>query len=127
MLANLNRISGDGDDLAENILTGLPPRVDDLAIAGLQESALLALGRYGVRAVTLALREQSIGRLRNALTASALAALGRDEDSRDLMVGLALHHVTAHRLGCDAAALFVEVAHRLPDGDTNQLLVMFGS
>jgi hypothetical protein len=127
VLPNLNRISGEGDDLAESILTGLPPQLDALAVAGLQESALLALGRYGVRAVTFALRERSIERLRNGLTASAVAALGSGEDSRDVIVGIALHHVTAQRLGYDTTALFDEVAHRLPDGVTSQLLVMFGA
>jgi hypothetical protein len=127
VLPNLDRISGQADDLARNILTGLPQQVDELAVAGLQETALLALGRYGVRAVTLALREHSLDRLRDALTASALAALGRNEDARDLMVGLALHHVAAQRLDHDSTMLFDEVAYRLPDGDMSRLLMTFGS
>lgn len=67
------------------------------------------IGRYGRRAATLALRERSAARLRSGLLAEVLAgtiAL----DPRDFMIGAALYHHCATRLGVDPAAVFDAVA-----------------
>jgi hypothetical protein len=63
------------------------------------------LGRYGHRAATLAAREHSPDRLRSGLVATAIA-IPANEDERDLLVGLALHHHVARHLGVSVVAVF---------------------
>ena len=67
------------------------------------------IGRYGRRGATLALRERSAARLRSGLLAEALTGTIAI-DPRDFMIGAALYHHCAARLGVDPAALFDAVA-----------------
>jgi hypothetical protein len=55
----LQRILGDRDWVAKAILERVPQRIDQRFIDSLDPSASLALGRYGIRLATLALRERS--------------------------------------------------------------------
>jgi hypothetical protein len=87
----------------------------------------VALGRYGARQATIALRQQSAQQLRRSLLATALAQLIRPSDPRDLMVGLAVHHVVAQQIGTAPPALFDAIAARLPDGPMPGLLRDFGA
>jgi len=48
--------------------------------------------------------------------ATAIGEAVRPSDRRDLMVGLAVDHFVAQRLGLVPAELFDEVASSLPDG-----------
>ena len=73
--------------------------------ASLTQHERTVLGRYGHRAATLAVREQSPDRLRSGLVATAIATPA-NEDERDLMVGLALHQHVARHLGVPPVALF---------------------
>jgi hypothetical protein len=59
---------------------------------------------------TVALREGSSNRLHNALLATALCQLGHESDPRDLMIGLAVHHVVAQQIGTPPSALFEVIA-----------------
>ncbi len=115
---NLIRIPGDLDGRAEQLLRERE--------GPLSKRDRLALGRYGYRMPTLALRERSPDLLRRALLAAALGAeVG--EDPRDLMIGFALHHAVARMLEMVPAELFEEVAAQLPDGAIKDLLRQFGA
>ena len=82
-------------------------------VASRDERSRLALGRYGTRAVTLALRESSLDRLREGLLATAVTQLADPEDSRDFMVGLALPYVAVRDLDQDPSSVLGSVAGRL--------------
>jgi hypothetical protein len=88
---------------------------------------VLALGRYGARQPAIALRTRSPEILRAALLATGIAEVRDEGDPRDLMIGLALHHVVAQQLGQSPSALFDEVAARLPDGPVATLFREFGA
>jgi hypothetical protein len=78
------------------------------------------IGRYGMRAATLALRERSMPRLRCGLVALVLSGSAAS-DARDFMVGAAVHYHVALRLGLDPAVLFDEAtAWAGPAGDLFQ-------
>jgi hypothetical protein len=104
-----------------------PEHIDTRFIGLLSASDRLALGRYGARSATLAMRWGSVERLRDGLLASGLDACGEDSDPRDLMVGWALHFFVAGHLGREARTMFQEIADRLPAGDTSRLLREFGA
>jgi hypothetical protein len=93
----------------------------------LDERDCLALGRYGTRQSTVALRKNSAALLHDALLAAALGRLGRPGDPRDVIVSLALHHVVARKLALAPPDLFNEIAGRLPDGPMPDLLRVFGA
>ncbi len=124
---NLARIPADGDARAEAILLRVQGLTGQHLLDSLDERDALALGRYGVRQPTVALREGSVRRLHDGLLATALCQLIRRSDPRDLMVGLAVHHVLAKNIGVVPSALFEEIAARLPDGPVSDLLRGFGS
>jgi hypothetical protein len=88
---------------------------------------VLALGRYGARQPTFALRARSSEILRAALLASGIAGVRYESDPRDLMIGLALHHVVAQQLGQSPSAVFGDVAACLPDGPVAGLFREFGA
>lgn len=101
--------------------------VDGQFLDSLNQDVFLDLGRYGHRLATIALRERSPERLRDALLAVAISVLDDGQDERDVMVGLALHFHTAQQLGMDPATLFDEIAGRLTPGPLPELLRTFGA
>jgi len=127
MRPNLVRIAADGDARAQAILGQAQSTISEHFVDTLGERDCLALGRYGARQPTVALRNSSAALLHDALLAAALAELGRQSDPRDVMVGLALHYVVAQRLGLVPSDLFNQVAARLPDGPVPDLLRSFGA
>jgi hypothetical protein len=82
-----------------------------------------ALGRFGVRCATVALRERSPAFLRAGLIAIALG--DADRDPRDLMITVAAHHHVARYLGLGPAEVFDEAAD-YADPDTADVLRVFG-
>ncbi|AVT39256.1 hypothetical protein [Plantactinospora sp. BB1] len=127
MKPNLARIPGDRDAVAQAVLARAPRPVDPGFLASLDPSTALALGRYGVRLATIALRERSVALLRRSLLATGLGRCLRDDDDRDVMVGLALPWVVAQQLGASPATEFAAVADDLPDGHVAGLLRRFGA
>ena len=127
MQPNLSRIPADGDRRAEGILLRVRGLSGQDLVDSLDERDALPLGRYGIRQPTIALRERLPERLQDALLATALGQLLQPGDARDTMVGLAVHHVVAQRIGVVPAALFDEIAARLPGGPVPDLLRSFGS
>lgn len=127
MEPNLARIPADGDADAEAITALAGGTVTAALVASLTDGDFRALGRYGARQPTLALREGSAARLRRALLATAISELGRPGDPRDLMVGLAVHYFVAQQIGQSPADLFDEIAARLPGGPAATLLREFGA
>jgi hypothetical protein len=124
---NLARIPADGDAQAEAIMRRAHGAITQHLLDSLNERDAVALGRYGARQATIALRQQSAQQLRRSLLATALAQLIRPSDPRDLMVGLAVHHVVAQQIGTAPPALFDAIAARLPDGPMPGLLRDFGA
>lgn len=127
MKPNLERIPGKQDRLAEAILARAPRRMDQRFVSSLDPSASLALGRYGVRLATLALRQNSIELLRRSLLATGLAGCLEPDDDRDLMVGLALPWIVTQQLGASPATVFATVGDSLPDGPVAKLFKAFGA
>jgi len=123
---NLERIPATGDWLARSILERAPLVVDPPYLDSLSEVEVRSVGRFGVRAATLALRGHDPDLLADALFGLALAAAARDDDWRDLMVGMALHFWVAGELALDAPALFGGVADRLPDTPVGEVVRTFG-
>ncbi len=127
MKPNLARIPAAGDSRAQEITRQVQATTIRSLVDSLYESDATALGRYGARQPTIALRQNSAQRLRTALLATALSQLLRYEDTRDLMIGLAVHHFVAKQLGNDPSEIFESVASRLPDGPIPELLREFGA
>lgn len=126
MKPNLDRIPATGDHVAREVLDRAPARVDQRFVDSLKPDERLALGRYGARGVTVALRQRSQTLLADALLAKGIAALNACDDARDLMVELAMHHVAAQTLGMSPGHLFRQTADRLPDGEVAALVRTFG-
>jgi hypothetical protein len=124
---NLARIPADGDPRAEAILRQIQDMISQEFLDSLDDSDYSALGRYGARQPTVALRERSTRRLQDALLATALAQLGQQSDTRDVMIGLAVHHIVAQQIGADPSVVFEKTAGRLPDGPMPGLLRSFGA
>jgi hypothetical protein len=124
---NLDRIPGDRDTQAQAILRRLPELVSSSFLDSLDGSDCVACARYGARQPTLALRTGSADRLRDALMATALAALLHEDDPRDTMVGLAIHVHVARALSLTPSDLFSEVADRIPAGEVAMLFRTFGT
>jgi len=124
---NLARIPARDDARAEAILAHAQGTITQHFLDTLDERDHLALGRYGARQSTIALREGSAKRLHDALLATATSELGQQSDPRDLMVALAVHHVVAQKIGVVPSAMFEDIAARLPDGPTADLLRDFGA
>ncbi|MET7749806.1 hypothetical protein [Micromonospora sp. NPDC005367] len=127
MKPNLERIPGKQDRLAEAILRRAPQRVDQGFVSSLDPSASPALGRYGVRLATLALRQGSIDLLHRSLLATGLAECLEAGDGRNLMVGLALPWFVAQEIGTSPATVFATVGNRLPHGPIAELFKAFGA
>ena len=127
MQPNLDRISGDHDADAEAILNRVPELVDQQFLGSIDRQAALWLGRYGVRHMTVALRQHSADLLRRALLATAICDCIRDADYRDWMVGLALHWVVAQQLGLQPAEEFAQVARRITNPAVANLLTAVGA
>jgi hypothetical protein len=123
---NMARIPADGEADARAILELACGRVTAKLVESLDGRDFLALGRYGARQPTVALRAGSAAQLREALLATAFCQLGRGSDPRDLMVGLAVHHFVARQLGLEPAEVFDDIAARLPGGPLPDLLREFG-
>ena len=124
---NLAKIPPDGDSGAEEILGLARGSVTDDLLGCLVDRDFVALYRYCGRQSTMAPREGSAARLRDALLAGAICAVGRDTDEREVMVGLALHYYVAQQIGLVPAELFDEIASCLPDGPLPALLRWFGT
>jgi len=127
MQPNLARIPAAGDARAQAILRHAEGMISQHFLDTLDERDCLALGRYGTRQTTVALRGSSAVLLHDALLATALGSLGRQGDPRDTMVSLALHYVVAQQLALAPPDLFNEVAARLPGGPMPDLLRVFGA
>jgi len=125
---NRYRIPGGQDAAAQTILQCAPDQIDRQFLDALDQDAARALGRYGVRQVTTALRLPSVDLLHQALLATAIATcLSEDKwDDRDLMVTVALHWVVAQRLGMDPATMFARIASRIPNPEVASVLTVFG-
>ncbi len=91
------------------------------------DSDARAVGRYGARNVTGALRRRPAALLRETLLATAIAQAIHASDDRDLMVGLATDHFVAGQLGLVPADLFEDAASPLPGGWVPDLLREFGA
>lgn len=126
MRPNLERIPGKGDRLAEAILDRAPFVIDQRFVDSLDNAAMLALRRYGVRTVTLAYRESSIGLVRRSLLAEGLGLCLEADDDRDVMVGLALQWFVTQQLGKSPMDEFAAIADRLPDNPMAGLIRRFG-
>ena len=124
---NLARIPADGDADAEAILELARGRVSADLLDCMNDRDAIALGRYGARNTTLALRRGSAALLRDALLATAICQVVRNDDPRDVMVGLAVDYFIARQLGLVPAELFDDVASSLPDGWVPDLLREFGA
>lgn len=127
MEPNLARIPADGDTRAEAIIQRADGTVSSQILESLDNRDVLALGRYGARQPTVALREHSSRRLHDALLATVLSQLGRQRDPADLMVGLAVHHLVAQQIGVLPSSIFDNIAARLPDGPLPDMLRRFGA
>jgi hypothetical protein len=127
MEPNLARIPADGDAQAAAIMRRAHGAITQHLLDNLNEHDAAALGRYGARQPTVALRQHSAQHLRRALLATALAQLIRPSDPRDLLVGLAVHHVVAQQIGTAPSVLFDAIAARLPEGPIPRLLRDFGA
>lgn len=123
----LARIPADGDPDASAVLDLARGGVTPELLACLNDSDLIALGRYGARHTVMALRQDSAPMLRDALLASAICQAVRNGDDRDVMVGLAVDYFVAQQLGLVPAELFDDVASSLPDGWVPDLLREFGA
>jgi hypothetical protein len=93
----------------------------------MNDTDAIALGRYGARQATAALRRGSAALLRDALLATAMGEIIHTGDPRDVMVSLAVGHFVAQQLGLVPVELFDEVASRLPGGWMPDLLREFGA
>ncbi|WP_433532209.1 hypothetical protein ACQPYA_09310 [Micromonospora sp. CA-263727] len=127
MKPNLERIPGDRDWVAQAILARAPQCVGQGFLDSLDPSASLALGRYGVRLATLALRKNSTDLVRRSLLATGLSRCLRHDDDRDVLVSLALPWIVAQQIGASPATMFAAVADGLPDGPIPRLLKDFGA
>jgi hypothetical protein len=127
MRPNLERIPGYDDARAEAIVRRAHAGLTAELLNKLDSRDVLALGRYGTRQPAIALRTRSPEILRAALLATGIAEVRDEGDPRDLMIGLAMHHVVAQQLGQSPSALFDEVAARLPDGPVATLFREFGA
>ena len=110
MKPNLARIPAAGDDRAEAITQRARTAISQSLLDSLDDSDAVALGRYGARQPSLALRQKSAQRLEDALFASALAQLARQTDPRDLMTGMAVHYIVAEQIGAAPSVVFDDAA-----------------
>lgn len=124
---NLARIPADKDADAEAILELARGGVTADLLDCMNDTDAIALGRYGARHTTTALRRRSAALLRDALLATAICQIIRNDDPRDVMVGLAVGYFAAQQLGLVPAELFDDVASRLSDGRVPNLLREFGA
>jgi hypothetical protein len=124
---NLARILADGDADAKTILDLAGDGVTADLLGCLIDSDARALGRFGARNVTDALRRGSAALLREALLATAIAQAIQASDDRDVMVVLATDYFVAEQLGLVPAELFDDVASSLPGGWVPDLLREFGA
>jgi hypothetical protein len=114
---NLAEIPADGDADAEEILELARDGVTADLLGSLIDRDRIALGRYGARHVTAALRQGSVSLLRDALLAMALGqVISTHSDDRDVMVSLAIYHFVARQLDQAPAELFADVAACLRGG-----------
>ncbi len=90
---NLAKIPPDGDAGAREILGLAQGGVTDDLLGCLADRDFTALYRYCWRQSAMALRESSAARLRCALLAQAICAVGGNPDDREVMVGLAVQHL----------------------------------
>jgi hypothetical protein len=127
MQPNLERIPGYDDARAEVIVRRAHDGVTPELMNSLERRDVLALGRYGSRQPSIALRTGSPEILRAALLATGIAEVRDEGDPRDLMIGLALHHVVAQQLDLSPSDLFDDVAARLPAGPVADLFREFGT
>jgi hypothetical protein len=124
---NLERIPADGDAAAEEILALARDGVTADLLGCLVRRDAIALGRYGARRATLALRARSAALLHDALLAVAISDIVCPNDERDTMIGLALHHYVARQLGLDPAGVFDAAVAGLPDDRVRDLFRVFGA
>jgi hypothetical protein len=124
---NLARIPADRDADAEAILELAHDGVTLDLLDCVNDRDAIALGRYGARHTTVALRRGSAALLRDAVLATAICQVIRNGDPRDVMVSLAVDYFVAQHLGICPAELFDDIASSLPDGWVPDLLREFGA
>ncbi|GIJ38790.1 hypothetical protein Vwe01_21150 [Micromonospora andamanensis] len=124
---NLERIPGTQDRLAEEIIARAPRRIEQSFVRSLDPATALALGRYGARLASLALRQNSVDLLRRSVLATSLARCLASDDDRDFMVALAVPWIVAQQLGEAPAEVFATVGDSLPDGPVARLVHTFGA
>jgi hypothetical protein len=124
---NLARIPADKDADAEAVLELARGGVTGGLLDCMNDADAIALGWYGARQTTVALRRGSAALLQDALLATAIAEVIGNGDPRDVMVLLAVGHFVAQQLGLVPVELFDEVASRLPGGPMPDLLREFGA
>lgn len=127
MTANLRRIPSAGDAAAEEIIALARDEVMADLLGCLVRRDAMALGRYGARQATVALRARSAALLHDALLATAIADVITQDDPRDVATGLALHHYVARELGLVPAEVFGAAVAGLPDDRVRDLFCMFGA
>ncbi|MFY1576193.1 hypothetical protein ACN26Z_15030 [Verrucosispora sp. WMMD703] len=127
MKPNLERIPGKQDRLAEEILARAPRRIEQSFVRSLDPTNALALGHYGARLATLALRQNSVDLLRRSVLATGLARCLASDDDRDFMLALAVPWIVAQQLGEAPVEVFATVGDSLPDGPVARLVHTFGA
>lgn len=127
MEPNLVRIPADRDADAEAILELSRGGVTADFLECMNDRDAIALGRYGARHTTVALRRGSAALLRDAILATALCQAISNDDPRDVMVSLAVDYFVAQRLGLVPGELFDGVASSMPGGWVPDLLREFGA
>jgi hypothetical protein len=123
---NLERISGSDDWLALRTLSNVPDVIDNGFVDSLNTKSRRALGRYGARAATQALRRNSAQLLHDGLLAEAIASAD-SLDWRDTLVGYALYFYCAQAIGLSPSELFDQVAQRFEISEIADQLRTFGS
>lgn len=123
----MERIPDSGEMVAREVLSQCAAVVDRKFIESLGSHTRVALGQFGMRGATVALRAHDGSLLRDALFATALASTIGMDDVRDMMVALAVHYDVARRIGFGAAELFQNVADRFAGTEAATLLRNFGS
>ncbi|MFF5218868.1 hypothetical protein [Micromonospora sp. NPDC000442] len=104
----------------------MPRRIEQSFVRTLDPATALALGRYGTRLATLALRQNSVDLLRRSVLATGLARCLASNDDRDIMVALAVPWIVAQQLGTSPAEAFATVSATLPEGPAARLVQAFG-
>jgi hypothetical protein len=120
MKPNLVRIPGDDDALAEAILVRAEDAFSRDFLASLQKSDYVALGRYGRRQATIALREGSAERLRDALLATAISTFWLESEIGHMLLNFEVHFIVAEKIGMSPTAVLEDMGKRIPESTASK-------